>query len=146
MAETVTAPTEELRQAVHRRAHPHCFACGEESTGGLGLRFHVTDQGVVAADWRCPAACRSYDGILHGGLIATLLDGAMVHALFARNIEARTADLHVRYHRPVRTGEPVTVAAALRAHCGPLYCLEAEVRQAGAVCASAQAKFMASPA
>jgi acyl-coenzyme A thioesterase PaaI-like protein len=128
---------------VHRRAHPHCFACGEEAAGGLGLCFRVTPEGVVAADWCCPPAGRSYDGILHGGLIATLLDSAMVHALFARNIVARTADLHVRFHHPVQTGGPVTVAASLRAHCGPLYCLEAEVRQAGVVCASAQAKFMA---
>jgi len=111
--------------------------------GGLGLCFRVADDGTVTADWRCPASGRSYDGILHGGLIATLLDSAMVHALFARNIVARTAELRVRYFHPVQTDEPVLVTAGLRTHCGPLYYMDAEVRQAGVACAKAQAKFMA---
>lgn len=142
MQVTATAPTEACRCATHRRAHPHCFACGEAVPGGLGLQFRVGCDGGVAADWTCPAFYQSYDGILHGGLIATLLDCAMVQALFAHGVVARTAELRVRYHHPVHTGERVTVTAWLRTQCGPLYCLEAEVRQQGVECTTAQAKFM----
>lgn len=139
------APTEELRHATHRRLHRECFACGEEADGGLGLRFRVEADGGVRAEWDCPPRFRSYAGTLHGGLIATLLDGAMVQALFAHGIVAHTAELNLRYRRPVRTGVPVAVGARLRARCGALCVLAAEVRQQGAVCATAQAKFMSRP-
>lgn len=143
MRATAIAPTEGQRTSVHRRAHARCFACGAGVVGGLGLRFQLENDGAVAAEWDCPDAGRSYDGILHGGLVATLMDSAMVHALFARNVIARTAELRVRYHQPVRTGDRVTVTARLRAQCGPLYCLAAEVWQQGRKCATAQAKFVA---
>lgn len=142
---TAVAPTEELRRATHRRMHRLCFACGDEAAGGLGLQFRLDGDCGVRAEWDCPARYRSYDGILHGGLIATLLDCAMVQALFAHGIVAHTAELNLRYRRPVSTGVAVTVSARLRARCGVLCVLAAEVRQQGAVCATAQAKFMARP-
>lgn len=135
------APTEALRRATHRNWHRECFACGEGA--GLGLRFRVTPDGGVAAEWDCPAHYRSYAGVLHGGLIATLLDCAMVHALFAHGIVAHTAELNLRYRHPVSTGVHVVVTAHLRARCGVLCVLVAEVRQRGTVCTTAQAKFMA---
>lgn len=137
------APTEEQRRLVHQREHALCYACGRDVTGGLGLRFQVEIDGSVTTDWSCPPSSRSYAGILHGGLIATLLDSAMVHALFARGVVARTAELRIRYHHPVGTDAPVQVTARLTARCGPLYCLEAAVSQNGVDCATAQAKFMA---
>lgn len=140
---TAVAPTEELRRATHGRMHRQCFACGDATGDGLGLRFRLGDDGGVRAEWDCPARYRSYDGILHGGLIATLLDCAMVQTLFAHGIVAHTAELNLRYRRPVSTGVAVTVSARLRARCGVLCVLVAEVRQQGAVCATAQAKFMA---
>jgi acyl-coenzyme A thioesterase PaaI-like protein len=143
MVETVTAPTEERRRFTQHQAHPHCFACGDPQAGGLGLAFRVLPDGGVAADWLCPAEFQGCDGILHGGLIATLVDSAMVQALFARGVVARTAELSVRYRHPVRASHPAHVVARLCAQTGPLYCLKAEVRQEGAVRASAQGKFMA---
>ena len=146
MPATVTAPNEERRRSIQRQAHPHCFACAPTATGGLGLEFRVGPGGGIAADWNCPAKFQGFDGLMHGGLIATLLDGAMVHALFARGVIARTAELSVRYRHPMRPGRPARVAAWLCSHTGPLYCLEAEVSQEGAVRASARGKFMADPA
>lgn len=142
MAATVTAPSEAVREAVGRREHPHCFACRPKEEGGLGLTFRVGADGGVAAEWNCPPAGCGYDGILHGGLVATLLDSAMVHVLFARNIIARTAELRVRYHHVVRTGEPATVVARPGPQTGPLCQLEAAVWQGGLRCATARAKFM----
>lgn len=146
MPAVVAAPTEARRRHHHRQEHARCFACGREADGGLGLRFAVGPAGEVSADWICPESARSYEGTMHGGLIATLMDAAMVHALFARDIVARTAELRVRYHLPVHTGEPLKVVARLSAAYGALHCLDAEVWQAGKRCARAQAKFMAEEA
>jgi len=115
MPAAAAAPTEDRRRFVQRQAHPHCFACAAAADGGLGLAFRALAGGGVAADWLCPAAFQGFDGILHGGLTATLLDGAMVHVLFARGIVARTAGLSMRYRRPLRPSDrPEPVNRSLR--------------------------------
>lgn len=142
MNTAAAAPVEETLYATCRREHPHCFACSDPAEGGLGLRFQVTADGGVGARWTCPPGGESYPGIVHGGVVATLLDAAMVHALFARGIAARTGELRIRYRIPVCIGSPVTVRAWLIRECGPLFLLRAELRQGASLCAEARAKFM----
>ena len=136
------APTEAALRATCRREHPRCFACSETEVGGLGLKFIVEAGGAVAATWTCPAAGESYPGIVHGGLVATLLDAGMAHALFARDIVAQTGELTVRFRNPALIGSPVVVRAWLRAEHDPLFQLAADLRQGGSLCATARAKFM----
>jgi acyl-coenzyme A thioesterase PaaI-like protein len=142
MKPAVAAPTEEVLRAICRREHPHCFACSDPADGGLGLHFQVDAGGGVTARWTSPPGGESYPGIVHGGLVATLLDAAMVHALFARGIVARTGELRIRYRSPVCIGSSVTVRAWLTNGNGRLFVLEAELRQGASVCAEARAKFM----
>jgi acyl-coenzyme A thioesterase PaaI-like protein len=145
-AEPVSVPTEAALRALCAREHAHCFACRPVADGGLGLRFSVGADGGVAAGWLGPAEFQSYEGMLHGGLIATVLDSAMVHALFSLGIVAQTADLRVRYRLPVRTTKQLEIHAWLQRSFGPLHELEAEIHQDGAVCAKAWGKFMATAA
>ena len=138
----VAAPTEATLRATCRREHPHCFACSDPADGGLGLRFQVDTGGSVTTEWTCPPGGESYPGIVHGGVVATLLDAAMVHALFARGIAARTGELRIRYRSPVCIGSPVVVRAWLTNASGRLFVLEAELWQGASLCAEARAKFM----
>jgi acyl-coenzyme A thioesterase PaaI-like protein len=143
LPEAAAAPTEAALRALCVREHPACFACRPAAQGGLGLAFAVQSDGSVAADWTCPPGGESYAGIVHGGLLATALDSAMVHALFARSIVARTGELNVRYLQPVGSSEPTTVTARLREAHPPLFQLEAAIHQAGVLCARGNGKFMA---
>jgi acyl-CoA thioesterase FadM len=70
---------------------------------------------------------------------------AALRALCARE-HAQTADLRVRYRRPVRTTERLEIHAWLQRSFGPLHELEAEIHQHGAVCAKAWGKFIATAA
>jgi acyl-coenzyme A thioesterase PaaI-like protein len=95
-------------------------------------------QGVFAA--RAPF--EGYSGLLHGGIAAAFLDGAMTNCLFAHGIEALTAELAVRYREPVAVpGEIVTHATLTESH-GRLHLLRAELRQEGRVKATAVGKFV----
>ncbi|WP_068770017.1 PaaI family thioesterase [Termitidicoccus mucosus] len=146
MATHITiAATEQTRKSLQSQFHSHCHACGMPGSGGLDLHFVTDSDGNVATDWFCPGNCQSYEGILHGGVIATLLDSAMVHALFARGIVAHTAELRVRYRRPVRIENSVRVTACTQSHTGPLHLTSATLIQDGVPCATARAKFMAVP-
>jgi acyl-coenzyme A thioesterase PaaI-like protein len=143
LPEAAAAPTEAALRALCVGEHPACFACRPAAQGGLGLSFALQSDGSVSAGWTCPPGGESYAGIVHGGLLATALDSAMVHALFARGIVARTGELNVRFCESVRAGEPTAVTARLREARPPLFQLEAEIHQAGVLCARANGKFMA---
>ena len=121
--------------------HRDCFACGH-GEDGLGLTFDRSGSDTVSAEWFCDERYRSYPGIVHGGIIATILDCAMTNCLLMKGISAVTADMHVKYREPLRVGGMVTVRASLVRSRSPLFMLDAEVIQNGAVCARATAKFM----
>ena len=131
--------------ALREELHSHCFACGPGNEHGLDLVFRVDAEGVTHATWQPSPAFQSYDGRIHGGILATLIDASMVHALFARGIAGVTAEMTVRYHAPVVLGSPVYVITRLEAQKHGVYRLSAEVRQDGALAAKATAKFMAMP-
>ena len=140
-------PTEAALDALHDAEHADCFACGSPDTGpGLGLRFRLSpDASDVAAEWRPPVWAIGYGGTVHGGLIATVLDSAMVHALFARGLLARTAELRIRYRHPVLPAAPCELAARMLRIRGSVFELEATLRQAGRLCARATSSFLNAP-
>lgn len=138
----IAIPTDARMRALCGQEHRRCFACRSVAKGGLGLQFTVRADGSVATTWDCPPGIESYAGIVHGGILATAMDSAMVHALFARGIIARTGELSVRYRQPVRADAAITISAQLSDACPPLYRMEAEIHQTGALCACAKAKFM----
>lgn len=81
--------------------------------------------------------------MLHGGMIASLLDSAMTHCLFMQGVEAVTAELKVRYLHPVPCGSQVTLHARLKETFPPLYQLRAELTIEEDVVARGEAKFIA---
>jgi acyl-coenzyme A thioesterase PaaI-like protein len=126
-------------------AHPFCFVCSGSNPMGLALRYEPQADGSVSAKFLGHCALEGYSGLLHGGLIATLLDGAMTNCLFARGIRGLTAELKVRYHERVVASEEVWLRAWLEDDTHELFQLSAELKQGGAVKASATGKFMKQP-
>ena len=135
------AVLEHTRQA----AHPLCIVCGRSDECGLGLRFLLRDDGGVEASFECEARFQGYEGILHGGVTSSLLDGAMTNCLFAHGIKAVTAEMTVRFRHPVELDTPAVVRARIDRVQLPLYIVEAEILQGGQVKARAVGKFMARP-
>jgi acyl-coenzyme A thioesterase PaaI-like protein len=129
-------------QQTQGAAHPFCFVCSGSNPMGLALRYGAQPDGSVAATFLGSCALEGYAGLLHGGVIAALLDGAMTNCLFARRIAALTVELRVRFHAGVAAAEAVTVSARLEDESHGLYQLRAELAQGGAVKASATGKFM----
>ena len=140
-----TAPTvtSQRASALREELHSHCFACAPANEHGLGLVFGVDADGVTHTTWQPSPVFQSYDGRIHGGILATLIDASMVHALFARGIAGVTAEMTVRYQAPILLGMPVEVSTRLEAQAHGVYRLRTEVRQNGDLAAKAHGKFMA---
>jgi acyl-coenzyme A thioesterase PaaI-like protein len=137
-----TNPSQEMIDRLCAREHANCFACRSIDNGGLGLLFRLDGQGVKSL-WTCPADKESYAGIVHGGILATALDSSMVHALFSHGIVASTGQFELRYRNSVHSDVEMEITASVREHRHPLYVMEAAIHQAGTLCVSAKAKFMA---
>ena len=123
------------------RVHPDCVVCSDSNENGLHLKFMVSDDGSVSAGFECTESLQGYPGILHGGVITTILDGAMGHCMFARGLTAVTVEMTTRFKLPVKTGQGATVHARITRSSHPLYLLEAEIIQGGKVRVTAKSKF-----
>ena len=134
--------TEELIGTGANGNHSHCVMCGDLNQLSLRLKFVPDESGNVAASFQGHSLLQGYDGILHGGVISALLDAAMTHCLFHRNIEAVTGQLFVRFLASVPYDARVTLRARLVEATPPLYQLQAELGDGCSVLARADAKFM----
>ena len=107
LAET---PPAESHHAVRRVAalNPHCVVCGHRNPHGLQLTFRIDGESVTA-DWIPGTNWESFRGVIHGGVISTVLDEAMSKAIIAQGLEAFTMDLRVRFKQKLHTGEAVQV-------------------------------------
>jgi uncharacterized protein (TIGR00369 family) len=85
-----------------------CFACGPENPIGLKLRFHFEGEEYVT-EFEVRPEHQGWAGIMHGGLLTTLLDEVMARLLWERQSNAITAKLEVRFLRPVAVGERLVV-------------------------------------
>ena len=120
--------------------HPNCFACSSNNGAGLRLKFHKQEDGSVWGDFLADTKFESYSGIVHGGIIATLLDSAITHCLFVKGIPAVTGRLSIKYSIPIRTGSIVRLEAKMVNTFRKIFILEGKALVNGKKAASAVAK------
>ncbi len=90
----------------------HCFVCGDKNPVGLHVHFSLQD-GKVKAEFIPQKIYQGYKDIIHGGIISTLLDEAMVKAALMHGMPAVTAEITLRFRNPLFAGEKVRVEAYL---------------------------------
>jgi acyl-coenzyme A thioesterase PaaI-like protein len=115
---------------------------------GLNLEFRSVGD-AVEADVTFRAEHVGFRDTVHGGLLATVLDEAMVWACGVQTgAFAYCAELTTRFLRPVRPGVPLRITANLTANKrGRLFELAGELRVLdGTVHATASGKYLPIPA
>lgn len=126
--------------------HTHsCFVCGDANPVGLQLRFEK-DGPVVRTRFTPATGHAGFRGVVHGGILSTVLDEIMVWACAVNSGRfGFCAELNVRFHQPATTGEELSVSAELVSnHRDRLFTAKAEVRNpAGKLLASSTGKYMA---
>jgi uncharacterized protein (TIGR00369 family) len=124
--------------------HRNCFACSSNNGIGLGLKFYKHEDGTVFGNFFADPKFEGYSGIIHGGIVATLLDSAMTQCLLMKNTPALTARLSIRYSLPIRTGSIVKVEARIVKKSHKIFFLEGGAFVEGKRVANAEARYMKS--
>lgn len=83
-----------------------CFACGKDNPIGLKLEF-IEDDEYCRTTFISGRNYQGYEGIIHGGIIATLLDEVMARYAWKKYGAAATAKLEIRFLKPAPTGVPI---------------------------------------
>jgi acyl-coenzyme A thioesterase PaaI-like protein len=130
------------QKALQGQLHPFCLVCSHSNPYGLALQFDAVENGEIRARFHPTTCLEGYEGWLHGGMIATLLDGVMTNCLFACGITAVTAELRVRYRAPVQIGPELFLSARIEERRSSLFLLCGDLVQEGSVRATASGKFM----
>ncbi len=125
-----------------KEAHPNCIVCGSKNECGLRLEFLMLDDGSIQTHFNCNAIYEGFPDMLHGGVIASLLDGTMTNCLFAHGHTGVTGELKVRFRHPVVTGRRSLVRAWIEESSPPYHLLKAELIQDQQVKARATGKFL----
>jgi uncharacterized protein (TIGR00369 family) len=90
----------------------YCFACGKKNHCGLKLSFSYSN-GKLTFDFIPDKIYQGYKDIIHGGIITTVLDEAMIQAAIAEGILPVTAEINVRFKKPLMANEKTIVEAEI---------------------------------
>ena len=127
---------------LHKEGY-NCFGCAPDNPIGLHMEFFEEGDNVLCF-WRPQDHFEGWVGVLHGGIISTLIDetaGWVVN----RNLQAAgmTSKLNVTFRKPVTSNEvQVTVKAHLAERRRNLAVIDVVVENAhGEGCAEGQAIY-----
>ena len=88
----------------------NCFVCGENNLGGLRLRFEIDkEKQTLQTVFVASPVFQGWDGIVHGGIISTLLDEAMAKLSYELGYNTVTVSLEIRFKKPAPILEPLLV-------------------------------------
>ena len=95
-----------------------------------GLRFSFNDSGALLGEFTCNGFQQGYDEMVHGGVIAAIIDASMAQCLMGHDVVGYTADLSIKYRKPVMIRKKTTTTTSITAvNCGVLYSMKCEIIQ-----------------
>jgi uncharacterized protein (TIGR00369 family) len=88
----------------------NCFVCGENNPNGLRLIFEIDrEKRTLKTSFVSNPTFQGWDGIVHGGIISTLLDEAMAKLVYELGYDAVTASLEIKFKKPAPILQPLLV-------------------------------------
>ncbi|MBD3241013.1 MAG: hypothetical protein GF331_10545 [Chitinivibrionales bacterium] len=107
------------------------------------LCFAFRSDGVLLSEFVCDDRHQGYERMVHGGLIAAVVDASMAQCLMGHGIVAYTTDLSLRYRSPVEVNRQVVVETRITevAMGSMLYHLTSHVRQGPRMRVQAKGRF-----
>jgi uncharacterized protein (TIGR00369 family) len=121
-----------------------CFGCGGGNARGMKLTFEQDDAArKIIGRFKLGAEYQGAFGIIHGGVIATVLDEVMGKVCRFRELRAVTAEMNIAYLAPVRVDQDLVVEGYEKGMAGRNLQLIGEIKDtAGKVLARSTGRFV----
>ena len=97
--------------------YPYCFGCGSANPKGLRLQ-HRTEGEYLVTEFTPQDEHQGWPGIVHGGIIETLLYEVLETHPFLRGEVAMMRTMNTRFRRPARIGDRIVARSWLTARDG----------------------------
>lgn len=105
-----------------------CFLCGKNNPFGLKLDLRMDETaGAAETELSFPSCLQGWNDVVHGGMLAAVLDEVMVYAAGATGVICVTGEITVRYMKPVATRSPVKARGWVTGRKGRVVSAEAEI-------------------
>ncbi len=121
----------------------NCFCCGVDNEKGLKLKFDTETEDTAVTTLKVPEYFTGWANLTHGGLISMLLDETMAQACIAKGLKGVTAELTVRFIKPLPVGTEITVTGKLKELKKRLASTEGQIKDSnGTLYAEGRARFI----
>lgn len=122
-------------------ADGHCFVCGQLNEIGLKAVFEI-DREKQTSHCRIiiPAGFQGWANVVHGGILSSLLDEACIYACQSAGKQFVTAELCVKFRKPVMVGTELFVTGKLLEQRKRVWHACAQIKIGGVVHAEGTAK------
>ena len=89
----------------------YCFVCGRKNPRGLYMTFYDNGENEVCSDYTGSEVYQGYPGVVHGGIVAAMLDEAVARVAMIGDHHhfMMSVKLEVKYRHPVPTETPLHV-------------------------------------
>lgn len=125
--------------ALRRSGHGSCVACIHPD---LSLDFSLTGSNTLHSSVDFTEAMCSFNGHVHGGVLAFVLDEAVTCLLLSMGRYAVTGELNIRFKKSVSPGQTAHVSVRWEQGYGRLSKVVARIHQSGGLCVVARASMM----
>ena len=121
-----------------------CFGCGGGNARGMKLTFEQDDAArKIIGRFRLGAEYQGAFGMIHGGVIAVVLDEVMGKVCRIRGVRAVTAEMNVEYLRPIKVDQDLLVEGHEKEMAGRDLHLIGEIKDSsGRVLARSRRRFV----
>lgn len=120
-----------------------CYVCGKDNPAGLQASFTVhAEQRLLRGTFTPRPGHEGWQGIVHGGVIAALLDEAMVKLATSLGTPAMTAEITVKFRNPAAADKELLIAARITRDTSRLVEAEAAVSQGQTLIGEASGKLL----
>ncbi len=126
----------------------YCFVCGKDNPQGFKIEVRYSEAELAAeTELSIPREYQGWAEVIHGGILSTLLDELMAHAVWRFAGPGLTLSMEVRFHAPLKPGEPIRVRGVMHTPNGSRRYAEGEIVRIadGQRIASGKSRFLLLP-
>lgn len=125
------------------RDNSRCYVCGKDNPVGLQAAFtYDPATKSLRGTFTARREHEGWQGIVHGGIIAALMDEAMVKLAAYQGLPAVSAEITIKFNAPAAPGDDLDVTARITKEAGRLIEAEAAVKRGTVRIGEARGKLL----